>query len=294
MASQKRSPKEILEGGSKDYEQTYFKAPGKELVDISKISTEGGVSVDNKKARKEWKKLGKPYTNVHTHPFAELDKAYEFSEADKKSAERLESVAVMPSGHDMDCFLTDDQIKTMVIAQKSVYTGDVEGYLVVRKTAKTPRSNASEISKGLLTRIKDFFIPSMDPPEKLELSTKSWKYELDATEAVRAGPDEVYNLFSNFANRYHLKYKFISAKEYKLDHHKTRFVRKNLEQKVLGLVGILFFLVSFLANIQISGYTILSFNQSSLKFGGIVSFLLGIFLTYLYFRTYKNQTAVFK
>lgn len=110
----KRSSKEIIEQSDPGFEHGYIKFPGQELIDVTLDAREGEVDFDLEKIEKLSEKYKKPYTELHTHPTGDS----------------------IPSGQDINMFLKNNNVKTMVVASQNPNDGRVEGYFFLRKRKK--------------------------------------------------------------------------------------------------------------------------------------------------------------
>ena len=121
LGRKRKSPKEIIESEKeKGVEHAYFKLPRGELVDISLQKEEGSVNPSQYLVNQLLDKANKKqYVQIHTHPGG-----------------RGETLSGVPSQEDFQHFLGLKNIKTMVIAQRDKKTGEVQGYVLLKKTKK--------------------------------------------------------------------------------------------------------------------------------------------------------------
>ncbi len=157
----------------------------------------------------------------------------------------------IPSSADFLMFLGDDRIKTMVIAQNNAYSGKLEGYGVFKKTKRTPDKKPNYVQR--------FFYETSTGVGLSRIALK------------------------HYVNKFGLNYRFVPAKDYKLNGLKNKFVKKSgIEKKVAGIIGItgvglgLLFLSSVITGNVIG-------NLENLTPNLIGKFLLGIGLIGSYF-----------
>lgn len=132
VPKKKRNPTEILEARKNyDLEGAYFRQSGEEFQDVAHSHSRFSVIPDCSKLKK-----GKFYTSLHTHPLGPEDVQSELVLNEQGETLRGPNI---PSEGDMRDFLQRPYEKTMAIAQQDPKTGEVSGYLLIRKTKKTPK-----------------------------------------------------------------------------------------------------------------------------------------------------------
>lgn len=117
----KKSPTKIIEETpNPELESNFLRFRGIEMIRGYNPNSRKEMSVgrDNLELGRKIEEDYKEYSNLHTHPGS-----YE---------------CILPSDKDMVNFLGDKRIKSTWIAQRDEETGKVFGYLVIRKTNKTP------------------------------------------------------------------------------------------------------------------------------------------------------------
>jgi len=181
MAEKRRSPKATIESVEKPYlEHLWIKYPGEKMVNVNSWQLVGMAGIDLKKIEKLVQEHeDRRYTSVHNHPnFATFLKG------------RF-GISPFPSIWDMDHFLGDEKVKTMIIAQNNAYTGEVEGYGVYRKTKQAKSKKFNHLQK---------FTYSM-------------------ADLVFLGRQA----FDSYADKFGIRYKFVPAKGYQFK--RKRFVK---------------------------------------------------------------------
>jgi hypothetical protein len=258
MPYQKRkSPREIIESSKNPrYEDAYFKFSGQETTQMPMIETgvhKGRLTL--MEAEKLSDKYSKPYSLLHTHPSKSLDtplnkilRIFGFTEKGYVSS-------VTPSPADLYTFLSQPKIKNMIIAQRDIKTGKVEGYFYARKPkGYTPNISRDEITDRML-------------------NSNGTGYE--PTSAVMEGLN--------------LKYKTIPAEGDEYDSSRERFEKKSgIENKIQASIVSLSLIVSILfLSSNITGNAIGSLNQASSNFIGGFLFLFGLVGAFMYLRKKK-------
>ncbi|MEK6893289.1 MAG: hypothetical protein AABX07_03735 [Nanoarchaeota archaeon] len=294
-----KSPAKKIESENPKVEHAYIKFPGKELILVGINMREKGVTWDYEKIRKHWEaSKRKKYSEIHTHQY---DKSSDiFSE--------VNDAGPLPSPNDLQHFLTDDEAKSMFIAQQDIKSGHVGGYFVLRKTRNTKpvgyshTHNAGDESpkKNIWQSVKDklelFLMTNgllkSSPEFKYALKIKhdAKKYGFVAHTAMAYDkPELLVNAIKDFAHDYHLHYKFIPAKEHYLDLQGTKFVesrrKSSLEEKVvviitmIGLLGSIFVLSPYFTGNVINNHR----DLASGWIGGVL-FVIGLIGMWRYFK----------
>jgi len=245
----KRNPRQIIESSSSDIEHIYIKMPRQELQEITLKGTDSNAEPDDKKLleilkRGEYKdNLGlsrlPQYTQVHTHPVRYGEKTN----------------GAMPSSADFRVFLNDSLIKTMVIAQQNTKTGEVEGYMILRKKVKAPK-------------------------EKQQLG----RHSIPQYALAEIGRTDRVAEIKKIAQEYHLQYRWIPAKGYLLPKGGWSFRKKGLEKIAITTAIIGVFTGLFLLSSNITGNVIGSLNRTSTNWIGVILFVIGLVGAFAYFK----------
>jgi len=130
----KKSPKKIIEFTDPEVEHVYVRIPRREMIDVSKDSFRDRVDIDKTKSELALKDYSGRYSLLHEHPVAPEDKI-------------IGGYVAPPSGVDLAFFLSKkygSKQKVMHIAQRDLETGEVQGYVTLRKTKKTPLIHVEE------------------------------------------------------------------------------------------------------------------------------------------------------
>jgi len=146
--AKKKNPTEILEKrGNVGVEGAYSRHPGEEFKDMSHSAGRSEVILDYSRLES-----GKPYTSLHTHPFGPEDVQEELVLGEDGRAIKGPNI---PSESDMRDFLQRPDEKVMIIAQQDPKTGEVSGYLFIKKTSKTQEIPKVPINKADLDKAPD-------------------------------------------------------------------------------------------------------------------------------------------
>jgi hypothetical protein len=126
----RQSIKKAIEACSRSnpiVEHRFVKIAGQPIASTTRDSFANTCTLDMKKfndyMNTHSSKQKPDYIEIHTHP----------SRADRGI------FGVTPSFRDLDSFIAYSDKKTMVIAQQNKEDGEIQGYLVVRKTKRTPQ-----------------------------------------------------------------------------------------------------------------------------------------------------------
>lgn len=245
----KRSPKEIIKSSEKPkYESHYVKFSGEEMVELPLIKKGRFRATSNIKEVNEFsEKNKKSYSFIHTHPSKIIDLLF-FGFLGH----------VVPSKPDIESFLENEKIKSMVIAQRDKKTGEVEGYLYARK------------------------------PKVYNLTKEELKNKLNNFYAISRGGD-----IQNIMEDYNLKYKLLPAEGYRVSKSGRRFEPKepkpNLESKLVPIITISLLASVFFSSSSLTGFTISNLTQQTSNIIGITLFIIGLITFFYYFRR-KKQT----
>lgn len=256
---QRRAPKEIIESDKNPrIEQAYVKFAGRNLESIGKDRKEQGVSIDIHKLRKLWKQADrKRYTGLHTHVYAEGDNISD------------EKISALPSPEDVADFLMDENQKMEVIAQRNKYTGKLRGYLVLRKTKQTPKSNTSSVEfASIWSRIKRVIIGNdlgTKIPDELVRDISQYDRAMSYAQFDRDIATAKKGLES-LADKYHLQIRFFKTKSPELKDQLT---------SVLTILSALclFCSLTLLSNSVTGRVTGSLFEEPSFSIGAILFFI---------------------
>lgn len=284
----KKSPKEIIENDKdSSTESIYIKFPGRPLENITyKNRRYGRVVPDIDRLNKLIKEnQEKSHLDVHTHPYK--------TEGHNDPEEEIANCPI-PSSGDIESFITNRKIRSMAVAQRDEKTGEVGGYVFLRKKKryqKIPKNaKQNETERGAIWRYNN--------SEGCAEKTGSRKHRLEALKNLQ-NYDEIAN------------YRFIPAKGYELDKDGTSFVKKKediekiakdsdeiryteLHQRPTRYIDKLFrkeliilsFLVSlFFLSSNITGNVVGNLTNSTSNWIGAVLLVIG--LVGVYFRVKK-------
>jgi len=218
-------------------EQGFVKAPSPELeiTYATQSSTEDSMSFNRRLLENIYKKYGK-YTLIHTHPEG----------------------SVYPSMRDIKTFLKDKKQKTEIIAP--TVDGENIGYLVMRKTKKTPEygKDISELGK--------VYKESFGEHRNIKNRGKALKKILKKSYIQSRWFDNKQSEYEVFDN-----------------------IKKSLENKVSVIILSLIFLLSLiLVSSNIQGYSIFSLSSPKINWiSGVL--LIGLICSLIYFRL-KTKT----
>lgn len=248
----KRSPKEIIESVRDPHlESGYLKFKGEDMfqADSDRNRTSVKYDLDILENNAEKKKEG--YSNIHTHP----------------------GQTILPSNKDLVKFLSDDELKNMWIAQTDERTGKVRGYLILKKTKKSPSF------RDLKNKKRSAFLANDELVRKV----------------LHAPPNKSYNenypryyaKLNSLADSFRFKYRFIPASGYELSDDKANFIKiekgfQNIDLFLpVGIISLIFSL--FFISLRVTGFTIAALSVKNANFIGAIFFVLGLFSFYLYF-----------
>lgn len=199
----KKSPKEIIES-DKDpsTESAYIKFTGRALEPISGGRRYGEVVPDFAKLNNLLKtNKERDYLDLHTHPYK--------AEGHKEPEEEIANCPI-PSSDDVEGFIKNKKMRCMAVAQRDEKTGEVGGYVFLRKKKDYQKSSdevkINEREKGAIWR----YASSENKARKIG----ERKLRLEALKNLK-NYDEIIN------------YRFIPAKGYELDRDGTKFVKKS-------------------------------------------------------------------
>lgn len=279
----RRSPRDVIEGTpSPELEHAFVKYLGVNAEDVTDYENahENSAKVNNDKLLKYQERYDRQNPSlIHTHPsetprfnLAERFVYWLKYGAGKKDILRVKNLSALHSGGDIKFLLYADPVKSAPIAVIDSETGKLLGYNVLRKTKKTPK--ISELGKQLDKVIG----------QDIRYYNKAW-----VTSLKKDNPLIARVAYDKLLLKYHLKSRFVPAKDYQTDEYSTRFVpRERLEQKVASIFIIGGFIVSLLLlSTNITGFTILNLNNMNSNIIGAFLFIAS--LMGLYFLNRKKK-----
>ncbi len=239
----RRSPKEIIEN-SKPFgeEHAYAKTFGNELIDVSDTPRSFSVGTNYENVEAHLKELSaKKYTHVHTHPINDRWRLFVSPDEEVKAM-------IYPSGADLLSFMRDNKRQVEVIAARGSSSGKVYGYLILRKTKRTPAFDIHD--QNVIKPIDEY------------------GYESYRHKSINDRQASLEKL----ADAYHLQFRFAGLNK----------KRKNMKTvaAVIGLIGGLFFLSP-----NITGNAIGNLSQSSANFFGLILFVVGLVGAFFWVRS---------
>lgn len=241
----KKSPTKFIEFIEKDIakgkEMGFSKVstPDLGIIYSTKKSTPDAVKFNTKKLNKLFKRYGK-YTLIHTH----------------------QKASAYPSMRDIITLLEDEDQKTEIIA--TILDKKVLGYLIMRKTKKTP------------------------PNYKNDLLEEGKAYEKLLKKGDNKEIENIGKLLKKILKKYHIQSRWVSNKESNRSIKKE--VKDSLENRVYGIIAILFLFFAFIfVSSNITGYSI--FNISQLKINSIagILFIIGLICSFIYLKSKKKK-----
>jgi len=271
----RESPTKSLEKEKNpDVEHAYVKTTGYNPTDVSLDSTDIGVRSNREKIKETLNERGRnSYTHIHTHPVdKEIDMAWPTS----------------PSAGDLDGFMYNKQRKTMMIAEPDSKTGEISGYLVLRKTKKTPIDTDFNLVKDLdaYERKGVFEDPGLFRRLLRAITKKTYSIPYDAEKEkflkkrkMADIPEASNEALKDFCKKYNLQYRYAPVKGYEFREN-TGFIRKpsklELKMAAVFIAGITL-IISFLLLNNLTGFSISSnISQEKLNLFLIILFVLAI------------------
>jgi len=292
----KRKAKDVFESAEKTKEHAYVIFPGEEMSEVTLEGSNSGkeAKFDFNQIRQLYETRKRTYVTAHEHPM--------------KSEEHTAYLTV-PSIADVRGFLLDDFARMEVVAQRNSETGKIEGYFCLRKTKKTKKVGYTPMYKDKIDRSN----PELRENVK-EIAQETSKYDqLVKQNRIKEGID-------NLAQQFHLRYKFLPAKGYKLDDRLTNFyepaqreekerkIREEFERglrkqkgldKLLGYnFGKMFIitlsLVSFIISLlflstNFTGYAVFNSGFKTSNILGVILIILSFSLLFLYLKLKKSS-----
>jgi hypothetical protein len=228
-------------------EKGYVKSPRKPPIDVSFISEEESVVVDKENIFDLLKNEGrKSYTFIHTHPVEE--------------GEIGSKPLAYPCNMDLFNFLKDGRQKTMIIAQQNSERGNIEGYLILRKTQRTPTTNSRLI------------------------------FDLNDYEEERWGPEGNAKALEKLRKSYNLQVRTMPTKGYGFKGG-FGFTKKisGLDEKIKLVSAIIGFIL--VATLSLNNFTGLVISSEITKYEvNLLSIiLLGIIISWGFYLRYKAK-----
>lgn len=296
--AKRKSTKEVIESTKKpEVEHGFIKYPRKEPVELTdySLTSEEELKHDNRKFS-DYKLINdnKPYTHIHTHP-TELSESSRNSfvngnaKINADAPNNLKYMNALPSEGDVRTLIVDGNMKTMAIAVRDSKTGDVLGYQVIKKTERTPSWGTShhDFDKHPVRTILEILNANYLRVGKKhrELRRDLLKYQEARVEALNTGAYEhATEVFEDISNKYGLKHRLVSAREFEPSKTKSAFVKKNLEHLAGATTAILILGSFFFLSSNLTGNVIGSLNQTSSNWIGAGLFLIGLIGAFVYFR----------
>jgi hypothetical protein len=284
--NKKRSPKEIIEEeAAKDPKKEYafVKFRGKELFPLKTKPYRSGLDIDDDYIRS----LGsyKEKRNIlHTHPYD--PESPRIPKGRTKPNKKLDTPPI-PSSTDLKDFLLDSEATSQYIAQYNIRSRKVEGYFVIRKTSKTPKSPNEHlesmrdaVSRFKPNEVKGVYYHLISLMSSNNISKKIVKHNEESMSAFfNDSPEEAIHALDNLSKKFHLKYRFIPAEGYEVSKYRTHLVKKarGLESKVAGIIsiiGLAGYLLFFSTNI--TGNVISSLTVRTTSTLGLIFLTIGL------------------
>jgi hypothetical protein len=286
------SPKEIIESDENpSREKVYLKFPGKELQEVTGFSSENITqpSIEKIKALQR-QNNNQRYNFLHTHPVSPSSRGRDFM--------------AVPSQADLYQFMWDDTAKYATIVVKDARTGEVEGNVTLKKTARTPEWGRTYLefqSRPFLAKVSFFLklgIKKLFGKSNLdtELIDRLDVYKRKCFSAEKEGhPEAVLAALDEVTKHYALHYKIRPAEGYRLNEYGTAFVpienHESLHQKASPLEkAVVSIIVSFsallsimLSQFKITGFAISAMHSNTQSIVGIMLFVFSL-CAFLYFR----------
>lgn len=284
----KRKAKDVFESADRTKEHAHVIFPGEEMREVTLEGSNSGkeAKFDFNQIRQLYETRKRTYVTAHEHPM--------------KSEEHTAYLTI-PSIADVRSFLLDDFSRMEVVAQRNSETGKIEGYFCLRKTKKTKKVGYTPMYKDKIDRSN----PELRENAK-EIAQATSKYDqLVKQNRIKEGID-------NLSQQFHLRYKFLPAKGYKLDDRLTNFYRleeraekerktreefeKGLRKKkgldrllgydfgkqfiiILGLLGLIISLVFLSTNF--TGYAVLDLNFKTSNTIGVSLVIFSLILLFI-------------
>lgn len=265
MGVEKKSPREVLESvKNPQLEYSYVKFPGKEMVDVSSSQEKDSVKTRWGKVRSLWRRNDKkPYTHIHTHPVP--------PECNTLAQEIQGS---MPSYNDVNNFMIDDDQKMMVVAQTNAENKNLNGYFILRKTRKTPKTGITQIPSPLEKLKNSYFPPSVSPQLEKKLR---WYAYLSSQDNTERGIEEL-------AKTFHLQYRFVPAS--RKDIYEGRM--KGKESYILGVTAASCLFFSFLGSVKSFTGNVIGLSEHNTSVIAIAFLFMGLVTGFFWLKSKKN------
>lgn len=273
MANKKKRPQELIEATARPkLEQAYVKFPGREMVYVGKNETEESTRFDHSKIRKQWKHNNRSrYTQLHTHPVP-LD----------HQGLSEEMYMSLPSSADIYDFLVDDNEETMVVAQTNAENSKLNGYFILRKTKKTPKSGITKIP-GLLGKLKNIFVSEQIPKEIKDSMNEYHIYS--ERSAYDNSPYSAEGGMRRLAERMSLQYRFVPASEKQVYTGRMPTRRRT----ILGLIAAAFLLTSILMSQKAITGNVIGLSNQTFSLVALWFFISGLITGYFYLKNKKQR-----
>jgi hypothetical protein len=273
-------------------ERMFVHYPG-EMNDVTLFSDRYTVIPDYNKIRKLMEKHGeRKYGDVHQHIYSEKDK--------------LRGKSSMPTDEDISGFLVNDDVQSTIVNQFNPQEEKTEGYYVLKKTARTPKSgvgfskllagkNEKEMNEVFEKSIKSAWSPFAEAVHKYKMNVYG------RMESKTNNHEERQQAIEELARAMHLQVKYVPAEGYQylpgkcfekkeeIERERKEKHQGELENKivvgVLGSLGI--FLFGYLFSYNITGFAISNVTREG-SYGAIIFALLAVIgIIFLSFRNRK-------
>lgn len=296
MAEQKKRykpTKEVIEESfSPQFEHRLMKYPGQKAKDITDYNNLKPESSEVDEAqKKEYQKgnEGRKYSLIHTHSsenpkLSWKDKLNFFiwNNVAPWDLKYTKKISALHGGSDIRSFLYNPGWKSEPVAVRDPKTGKLLGYNVLKKTKMTP-------------------VPPVDidlvSPQEFDEKMSKWKYadqiyedaenfdDIRMKALIHHNPSEARRAYDMLIKKYHLKSRFVPAKDYQVNDTGTAFETKKLESRVAAVAASIFLISSiFFLSANLTGNIIASLNPSTSNLIGEILFILGIIGAFFYLR----------
>jgi hypothetical protein len=211
----------------------------------------------------------KRYTQLHTHPIP-LD----------HQGLSEEMYISLPSSADVWDFLVDDNEETMVVAQTNAENKGLNGYFVLRKTKKTPKSGITKIP-GLLGKLKNVFIKEEVPREMQDCMNEYHVYS--ERSAYENTPYSAEYGIRQLADKMHLQYRFVPANEKQVYTGRIKPRRRT----IIGAISGICLLISLLLPQKVFTGNVIGLSEQTSSLVAIWFFISGLIIGSFYLKSNK-------
>ncbi len=214
----KRSPKEIIEEAQPaNVEHAFVKRSAGEAQYVGK-GTGGEVSSPVSVFESG------VYNFIHTHPSKisepdeQLRKTCVEMGLEEKDLENVGAIAALHSVTDIGPFLSIDDFKFATIAVRDPESGELLGYNVLKKTAKTPHFVIDTNSFNAVWKSA----ASVETARKDLVTLRDVR-----SDSLRKNSPSLYKKeYDSFLKKYGLKSRLVPAEGYKVNEYGTAFIKK--------------------------------------------------------------------